>query len=77
MNIYLRIIVVLVGLLISGIFLFFVIRNKRRLDQRIEEFHKEMENRQTPINPYEEFAKLYAEDMMSRNKKRGGKPKKQ
>ncbi len=69
MNIYLRIIIWLIGLTISGILLRIVIFNKRRLDKRITEFKEELANNQGPAkDPYQALAELYVEDMIRSRK---------
>ena len=60
---WVRYIVFFLGIILTGVCIWFVRRSLRRLDQRIEEFHAELEARQgAPLDPYAALAEIYAEE---------------
>ncbi len=60
---WVRYIVYAVGIVLTGVCIWFVRRSVRRLDRRIEEFQTEIEARQgAPLDPYAALAEIYAEE---------------
>ena len=46
---------------VTAYLLILAVRNSRRLTERIEALHEELEENSAPLNPYEALAELYAE----------------
>ncbi len=62
-----RIPLIAAGLLTSYYLVATVMRSKRRLDRRVEEFREEQESGNAPpLNPYAALAELYAEEERNR-----------